>query len=41
MKLDVISIVVTVFCFCVCVTLAAEATTLFSLEATEVVAKAP
>jgi hypothetical protein len=41
MKLDVISVVVTVFCLCVCVTLAAEAKTLFSVKTTEVVAKAP
>lgn len=42
MKLDIISVVVTVFCLCVCVTLAAEAKTLFSPTTTEVVvAKAP
>jgi hypothetical protein len=42
MKLDVISVVVSVFCLCVCITLAAEAKTLFSAKATEVVvAKAP
>ena len=41
MKVDVISVVVTIFCLCVCLTIAAQAKTLFSAPAAEVVAKAP
>jgi len=33
MKLDVISVVVSVFCLCVCITLAVEAKTWFSAKA--------
>ncbi|MET0357044.1 MAG: hypothetical protein ABW044_09720 [Cellvibrio sp.] len=41
MKVDVISVVVTIFCLCVCLTIAAQVKTMISAPATEVVVKAP
>jgi hypothetical protein len=41
MKVDVISVVVTIFCLCVCLTIAAQAKSLLSAPAIEIVAKAP